>query len=127
MPLSYWEWQIPSLNGGSFRNSHQLLHYYGVLRFLEPACSFQTQSISSAGNTRAELCGEILDVLWKENNCDIVAVLHLLQKVLVFGQQSEYASCNTLLNSLNIYCNALGIPYLPLGISQPGLVPVGWR
>lgn len=42
------------------------------------------------------------------------------------GQQSEYASCNaSLLNSLNIYCSALGIPYLTLGVTQPALVPVG--
>lgn len=57
--------------------------------------SLLVQPQTSAGNTGAELCDGILDVLWKETGCD-VAVLHLLQKVLVFGQQSEYASCNTI-------------------------------
>lgn len=35
--------------------------------------------------------------------CDIAAVVHVLQ-MLVFGQQSEYASCNTspFLNSLKL-------------------------
>lgn len=121
MPDSQFErWQFYKLPP-KFRISH----YCGVLRLLKSTC-VQPQNTSSAGNTGTELCGEILDVLWKETECGIVIVLHLLQKVLVFGQQSEYASCNTsLLNSLNVYCTALGIPYLPLGVSQQALVPVG--
>lgn len=59
------------------------------------ACGVKKQSTASADNPGAELCGEILDVVWKETGYNIAAVMHLLQKVLVFGQQSEYASCNT--------------------------------
>lgn len=116
---NFWQFQkLPP----KFRISH----YCGILRLLEPACSVQTKSFSCTDNTGAELCGEILDVLWKETECDIVAVLHLLQKVLVCDQQSEYASRNTsLLNSLNVNCNSLGMPYLSLGVSQPAPVPVG--
>lgn len=75
----------------------------GVLRLLEPVCGVQQQCTASASNAGAELCGETLDVLWKETAHDIASVVHLLQKVVVFGQQSEYASCKTpVLNSLKL-------------------------
>ena len=70
--------QNPPSEWLQFQKLLNIMSYYGVLRLLEPVCGAQQQSTASAGNTGAELCGEILDVLWKETGCDIAAVVHLL-------------------------------------------------
>lgn len=58
--------QNPPLEWWQFQKLLNKMSYCDILRHLEPLCGVQEQSTASAGNFGAELCGYMLDVLWKE-------------------------------------------------------------